>query len=112
MTGAERDRLRDLVDRERRRRCGVDSAELFLRDQLELGPRKVEAIFAKGRRVGIGKTSLRRAADRLRLEGRGSATWALPGELTIRARSDGARRALRRCDGGEEVDTVLAPPRA
>jgi hypothetical protein len=81
LTTEERERLRRAVDRERRVQLRIVGAEVWLRNQLLEGPRRVADLVGDGKRIGIGHRQLVKASARLRLLGRGSGTWRLPPDL-------------------------------
>jgi len=81
LTPEERERLRRAVDRERRVQLRIVSAEVWLKNQLLGGPRRVADLVGDGKQIGIGHRQLVTASARLRLVGRGSSTWSLPPDL-------------------------------
>lgn len=78
LTGEERETLRRAIDRKRRRSLRLLTAEEFLLDMLEAGPRSFDELAATAREAGITLQELRRAARRLQVVGRDGDTWSLP----------------------------------
>jgi type IV pilus biogenesis protein CpaD/CtpE len=79
LTREEREHLKRLVDRVRRAQLKIVVAEVFLRDELETGPRDARELVRAARAQGINQQALRAAARRLGVQGgRDDPTWRLP----------------------------------
>jgi hypothetical protein len=80
LTREERERLKKVVDRARRAKANLLAPEVWLADELEMGPRDQAELLRAARERGFTAAAVRRAARFLGVEGlRAGREWRLPG---------------------------------